>query len=91
MIFKRYGFSRSTYYERLKRDTMPDKYASLIIKKFESSRQTYGYRRMHFETVKAGFSYCEETIRKIMGELGLKVDIYSKHTSSYHSYKGKVG
>ncbi|KRL65098.1 transposase IS150 IS3 family protein [Companilactobacillus versmoldensis DSM 14857 = KCTC 3814] len=93
-LLKRYGLSRSTYYERLKHDTKPDKYESvkrLIMKKFESSKQTYGYRRMHFETVKADFPYCEETIRKIMGKLGIKVDIYSKHTSSYHSYKGTVG
>lgn len=93
-LLKKYGLSRSTYYERLKHDTKPDKYKSVkkfITKKFESSRQTYGYRRMHFETIKAGFPYCEETIRKLMGELGLKVDIYSKHTSIYHSYKGTVG
>jgi hypothetical protein len=41
---------------------------------------------MHFVTIKAGFPYCEETIGKLMRELGL-----TKHTSTYHSYKGTVG
>lgn len=59
---------------------------------FNQSRETYGYRRIHCELVKLGFHYCQETIRKLMTQLGLKVTIYSKHSqTSYHSYRGKVG
>lgn len=46
---------------------------------------------MHAKTVQAGFHYCEETVRRLMRALGIKCDIYSHHTSGYHSYKGKVG
>ncbi|GAF42060.1 transposase IS150 IS3 family protein [Agrilactobacillus composti DSM 18527 = JCM 14202] len=85
---------RSTYYDRLKRDKKPDKYAKVkafIKKLYYKEHETYGYRRIHDEAVKQGFLYAEETIRRLMSDMGLKVSIYSKHTAQYHSYKGKVG
>lgn len=78
--------ARATYYDRLKRDNKPDKYAEVkaFIKQcFYDSKETYGYRRVHDEA--------EETIRRLMSDMGLKCVIYSKHTSKYHSYKGNVG
>lgn len=86
--------ARATYYDRLKRDNKPDKYAEVkaFIKKcFYDSKETYGYRRVHDEADKVGLHYAEETIRRLMSDMGLKCVIYSKHTSKYHSYKGKVG
>lgn len=94
-LLKELKLPRATYYDRLKRAQHPDKYAKVkaFIKQtyYHESRATYGYRRMHVLTVQAGFSYCEETIRKIMRALGIKCKKYSEHTSGYHSYKGKVG
>lgn len=78
----------------MKRDKRKDKYASvkIFIKKcFYTSQETYGYRRVYDEAIRHGFHYAEETIRRLMSDMGLKVTIYSKHTSKYHSYKGKVG
>ena len=86
--------ARATYYDRLKRDNKPDKYAEVkaFIKKcFYDSKETYGYRRVHDEADKVGLHYAEETIRRLMSDMGLKCVIYSKHTSKYHSYKGNVG
>lgn len=85
---------RATYYDRLKRNKKADKYAEVkaFIKKcFYDSKETYGYRRIHDEALKQGLHYAEETIRRLMSDMGLKVTIYSKHTAKYHSYKGKVG
>lgn len=85
---------RATYYDRLKRNEKADKYAKVkafIKQVYYKSKETYGYRRIHDEATKHGFNYGEETIRRIMGDMGLKVTIYSKHTSKYHSYKGKIG
>lgn len=93
-LLKSIALPRATYYDRLKRNAAPDKYAQVkafITRAFSRSHETYGYRRMHVETVKAGFLFCAETIRRIMGEMGLKVAIYSKHTSRYSSYRGEVG
>ncbi|WP_225046558.1 IS3 family transposase [Lacticaseibacillus kribbianus] len=99
----RYGFQellrqlklpRATYYDRLKRDKKADKYAEIkkfIKRVYYDSRETYGYRRIHDEALKHGFHYAEETIRRLMSDMGLKVTIYSKHTAKYHSYKGTVG
>ncbi|KRK85702.1 IS3 family transposase [Lentilactobacillus sunkii] len=85
---------RATYYDRLKRNRRPDKYGSIkafIKKLFYKTHETYGYRRIHDAALKHGFSYAEETIRRLMSDMGLKVSIYSKHTSQYHSYKGQIG
>lgn len=85
---------RATYYDRLKRDAKPDKYADVkafIKPLFVNSHETYGYRRICSETKRAGSPYAEETIRKIMAQMGLKVTVYSRHSSRYNSYKGHVG
>ena len=99
----RYGFQellshlklpRATYYDRLRRNQKADKYAEikqLIKQLYYDSKETYGYRRIHDEALKHGFHYAEETIRRLMSDMGLKVTIYSKHTAKYHSYKGTVG
>ncbi|KRM87631.1 IS3 family transposase [Lacticaseibacillus thailandensis] len=81
------------YYDRLKRNKKVDKYAELkrfIKQHFYGSKETYGYRRIHDEAIKHGLHYAEETIRRLMSDMGLKVTLYSKHTAKYHSYKGKV-
>ena len=85
---------RATYYDRLKRDKKPDKYAKLkafIRPLFHEKHEIYGYRRIYRETLKAGFKYAEETVWRVMRSMGLSVTLYSKHTSRYSSYKGTVG
>lgn len=93
-LLKSLRLPRATYYDRLKRNRKADKYAEVkaFIKKcFYDSKETYGYRRIHDKASKHGLHYAEETIRRLMSDMGLKVTIYSKHTSKYHSYKGRVG
>lgn len=65
---------RATYYDRLKRDKQKDKYAKVkaFIKKcFYDSQETYGYRRIYDEIIKYGFHYAEETIRRLVSDMGL--------------------
>ncbi|KRK97052.1 transposase IS150 IS3 family protein [Secundilactobacillus odoratitofui DSM 19909 = JCM 15043] len=93
-LLKALSLTRATYYDRLKRDKKPDKYVEVkaFIKKcFYDSKEIYGYRRIHDEPDKVGLHYAEETIRRLMCDMGLKCVIYSKHTSKYHSYKVSVG
>lgn len=40
---------------------------------------------------RAGFKCSPNTVLRLMGQLDLNVTLYSRHTSGYHSYKGKVG
>lgn len=85
---------RSTFYDRIQRNQKPDKYKdvkSFIDHQFHNSYRTYGYRRIHKLTSLSGFPYCEETIRKLMTDLGLKSCVYSRHTAKYSSYRGRVG
>ncbi|MHA3065173.1 IS3 family transposase [Lacticaseibacillus saniviri] len=93
-LLQRVMLARATFYDRLKRNQKPDKYAKVkAFIKDESikSRETYGYRRMHDLTTAAGFPYSEETIRRLMKSMGLQVTIYSKRTAKYRSYKGTIG
>ena len=88
-----FGIPRSTYYERLNSTRRTDKYGQIkqVIKKiFHQSHETYGYRRIHLQLVKANFSISPETVRRLMNQLGLKVSIYSKR-SHYSSYRGRIG
>ncbi|WP_290123243.1 IS3 family transposase [Amylolactobacillus amylophilus] len=85
---------RSTFYDCLKRAKKPDKYTNLkefILKAFQESDETYGYRRIHREALKAGFKISPNTILRLMGQLKLSVTLYSRHTSGYSSYRGKIG
>lgn len=78
----------------MKRNEKPDKYAQLkneIKKIFVQSNQTYGYRRIQLCTERDGFKASPDTILKLMNEIGIRPNMYSRHTSKYRSYKGKVG
>lgn len=93
-LTKRLKLPRATYYDRIKRDKKPDKYAEVkvfIKHLYYESNETYGYRRIRAKAAKQGLRYSEETIRRLMSDMGLKVAIYSKHTAKYRSYKGTVG
>lgn len=58
---------------------------------FKASYETYGYRRIWLTAQRAGFHYAPETIRRLMGVLGLKSKIYNKHYRKYSSFRGHVG
>ncbi len=88
-----FGIPRSTFYERLKAAKRIDKYHQVkqeIAKQFKRSQETYGYRRIWYCLIKKGFTYCQETVRRLMTSMGLKVTVYSAK-SHYHSYRGHVG
>lgn len=93
-LLKATQLPRATFYDRLHRNHKPDKYSELkvFIKNcFQESHEVYGYRRIHKLAQKANYQVSPNTVLRLMGELGLAVTIYSKHTSGYHSYKGHVG
>lgn len=93
-LLERIQLSRATYYDQRKRMKQFDKYAEVkarIEEIFHQSRETYGYRRVQAMLSREGHSFCLETIRRIMTLLGLKVSVYSKHTTKHSSYKGPVG
>ena len=90
-LLKRLNLPRATYYDQRKRMKQFDKYAEVkmrIEEIFRQSRETYGYRRVQAMLNREGHSFCLETIRRLMTLLGLKVSMYSKHTTKYSSYKG---
>lgn len=94
ILLEQFELPRATYYDQRKRMKKPDKYTNVklfIEHVYHESHETYGYRRVYAMALKAGYTLCRETIRNLMSLLGLKVGVYSKHTSQYSSYKGQVG
>lgn len=81
---------RSTYYYYISKvDT--DKYKQLkqeITAIFASSKQTYGYRRIHSVLRQKEYSYNHKTVYKLMKQLKLVVRV---RKAKYKSYKGEVG
>ncbi|SYZ34610.1 IS3 family transposase [Propionibacterium australiense] len=45
--------------------------AAIIVKFFDESEQTYGYRRIHAELARSGVKVSPDTVRKIMATAGL--------------------
>lgn len=88
-----FNLNRKTYYDALKRSKKPDKYYTLkkeIKSIYLESHETYGYRRICWILINKGYTYCLETVRKIMREIGLICTIYSRRRK-YSSFKGKIG
>ena len=59
------------------------------MKQFKRSKGNYGYRRIWYCLKKKGFTYCQEMLRRLMTDMGLKVTVYSAK-SHYHSYRGHI-
>jgi transposase InsO family protein len=85
------GLSKSVFYYWDQTRQEPDKHASvkqLIKTIFDEHRARYGYRRIAQELRNRGQQIHENTVLKLMNELGLKS---AQRQKKYVSYKGKVG
>ncbi|WP_156403100.1 IS3 family transposase [Apilactobacillus ozensis] len=58
---------------------------------FKQSKMTYGHRRMKCMLDKLGFSYCLETVRKLMKKIKLQPTMFNnRFNKKYSSYRGKL-
>lgn len=83
--------ARSSYYYHIKAQSKPDKYQrakTTIREVYHKHKGRYGYRRITLELKQSGFRINHKTVRRLMGELGLKSRIRIK---KYKSYKGQHG
>lgn len=84
------GMARSTYYYRLSHQER-DKYVSekrAILKIYEQSGRTYGYRRITMAMRSLGYGTNHKTVRKLMSVLGIRA---VQKRRRYKSYRGTVG
>lgn len=82
---------RSTYYYYLCKTSKSDKYATvkqMILKAFNDSKQTYGYRRIELVLRQNGYVINHKTVLKLMNMLNLRIKV---RRAKYKSYKGEVG
>lgn len=83
--------ARSTFYHNRKRIGKPDGYEdvrSLIREVYDRHQGRYGYRRITLHLHNIGMEINHKTVRKLMGQMGLKAKRRKQH---YRSYKGAVG
>ena len=85
------GLARSTYYYQVKAMAGGDRFVSLkaSVQSIQSAHKgRYGYRRMTAALNKSGQRVNSKTVRRLMGELGLRCMIRPK---KYRSYRGLMG
>lgn len=99
-LLARIGLKRSSYYDECERMANPyDKYVEIkkIIMEVAKSyivrgRYTAGYRRIQKKLDARGVHLAGETIRKLMNQLKIQVEIYNQNRNGkYSSYRGTVG
>lgn len=91
MLLNRLKMPKSSYYYHNSMYSNEDKYQVIrkdIVKIFESSYRSYGYRRIHRELKKTGTIISEKIVRRLMKEENIKVIRSSK--SKYTSYLGEI-
>ena len=82
---------RSSFYHWDKRRCAPDKYAGakeLIQSIYDEHRGRYGYRRIACVLRQRGVNMHQNTVQRLMGQLGLKS---LQRQKTYRSYKGEIG
>lgn len=85
------GLARSTFFYHQHRLTVADKHTQLkqaICEIFERMNHRYGYRRVHAQLRREGWSVNHKLVYKLMNQLGLKSKVRAK--KKYNSYKGTV-
>lgn len=91
-LLKVAGLARSTFYYQQKAQQVVDKYAQLkeiILKVFTYHKGNYGYRRVADEIREDyGQVVNYKTMRRLMGEMGLRSE---QRPKKYNSFKGEVG
>ena len=83
--------ARSTFYYHLRNGRKKDKYKEekdMIYAIFHKHKGRYGYRRITLELRNRNRPVNHKTVRKLMGELGLKSEVRKVR---YRSYRGEVG
>lgn len=85
--------ARSGYYYHIRAQGKPDKYGQ--VKKtikliYHKHKGRYGYRRITLELNQSGLRINHKTVRRLMGELGLKSRIRIKKYKSYRGQHGKI-
>ena len=90
-LLNKLDFAKSGYHYHKDVKRKPDKYQYIrkdIIDIFNANRQCYGYRRIHAQLKKRGYTISEKVVRRIMREEGLKVRTTKRKT--YTSYVGEI-
>lgn len=90
-LLKVVALPKSSFYHWDSRRCAPDKHAQtkeLISKIYAEHRGRYGYRRIASELQQRGVRMHQNTVQRLMGQLGLKS---LQRVKKYRSYKGSVG
>ncbi len=90
-LLKVVSLAKSSFYHWDKRRLAPDKYArtkGLIKAIYDEHRGRYGYRRIASVLQQEGIQMHQNTVQRLMGQLGLKS---LQRPKKYKSYQGEVG
>nr|WP_237761038.1 IS3 family transposase [Pantoea sp. A4] len=90
MLLEASGLPKSTWHDRQKRDSQPQKVeplAELIVERTARHNRCYGYRRMTLELRAHGQTVNHKKVARLMRELGCQARVRRK---KYRSWQGKA-
>ncbi|MHC0039768.1 IS3 family transposase [Pseudoneobacillus sp. C159] len=88
------GIPESSYHyhiKMMKKENPNQELEECIQSKFEEHDGNYGYRRIYLELRQSGLIVNHKKVQRIMNELGLKCEKFSRKSRKYSSYKGTIG
>ena len=93
MLLEHAQVIRSSFYYHINSLKRPDKYKQIkeeIQEIYHKHFGRYGYRRITLDLKNKGFCINHKTVRRLMGELGLKSLVRIKKYESYRGQHGKI-
>ncbi|WP_419394394.1 IS3 family transposase [Cytobacillus praedii] len=88
------GIPESSYHyhvKQMKRENPNQELGETIQSIFEEHNENYGYRRIQLELKNRGIIVNHKKVQRIMRELGLKGNKFTRKSRRYSSYKGTIG
>jgi transposase InsO family protein len=75
----------------MKKENPDQKLEECIQSIFDENNGNYGYRRIKLELKNRGSKVNHKKVQRIMNQLGIKVEKFSRKSRKYSSYKGTTG
>lgn len=91
-ILKALDFPKATNYYHINRLNKTDKDKDLKeeIRDIHQTHENYGYRRVHGELRRRGYTISKNKVQRLMQDMNLQVTSFTRKSRKYNSYRGLI-